>query len=278
MAAPVIPTPMIGPLLELGQELLLPGIADVPRNTIAIVEPNSAFIEAYMVGLNHEMGRELLWRGFPTDQRGTVFAHFWDRRGSVSTATAPVPDQDIPPIHKWRDQAGDLTALGTNMDHGAADLVVLLIRGDLLQRYPRTNIYSQRARWQRDGRAAWETGAGGDVLFEDDRPLREPVPLLDDRAWELYARFPVFRAQALADITFLGIPLPNEEVHGLDSRKVTATTSDTDAGWYVVLEEQPTEPRFGGTPPANLRSDDLAKALLKPAFRLFVHGRDLVPG
>jgi hypothetical protein len=278
MAAPVIPTPMIGPLLELGQEWLLPGIAAVPPNTIAIVEPNSAFIEAYMVGLNHEMGRELLWRGFPTDQRGTVFAQFWDRRGSVATPTAPLPDQDIPPIHTWRDQAGDLTELGANMDHGAADLVVLLIRGDLLQRYPRTNIYAQSARWKRDGRAAWETGTGGDVLFEDDRPLREPVPLLDDRDWESYVRFPVFRGQALGDITFLGIPKKKEEVHGLDSRSVTARTSDTQAGWYIVLEEQPTEPRFGGTPPANLRSDDLANALLKQAFRLFVHGRDLVPG
>ena len=30
-----------------------------------------------MVGLNFEMGRELLWRGFPTDQRGTYFDSFW---------------------------------------------------------------------------------------------------------------------------------------------------------------------------------------------------------
>ena len=44
------------------------------------------FVEAYMVGLNVEMARELLWRGFPTDQRGTYFDAFWGtaRRGPVS--------------------------------------------------------------------------------------------------------------------------------------------------------------------------------------------------
>jgi hypothetical protein len=269
MAAPEIPTPMIGPLLELGPQWLLPGISEMPPNTITIVGPNSAFIEAYMVGLNHEMGRELLWRGFPTDQRGTVFARFWDRRGSVPTAAVPVPERDIAPIHQWRDRQLSPTGLGTNMDHGAPRLVVLLIRGDLLQRYPHTNIYAQSARWKRDR-------PGGDILFEDERALREPTPLPDDGAWEQHVRFPVFRGQALGNITFLGFPLAREDVRGIDPRKATATTADSDAGWYVVFEEQPTEPRFAGTPPPSVRSDDLAGLLLKPAFRLFVHGRDLV--
>jgi hypothetical protein len=38
------------------------------------------FLEAYMVGLNHELARELLWREFPTDQRGGYFRQFWDVR------------------------------------------------------------------------------------------------------------------------------------------------------------------------------------------------------
>ena len=37
-----------------------------------------------MVGLNVEMGRELLWRGFPTDQRGTYFRHFWGNDGAAA--------------------------------------------------------------------------------------------------------------------------------------------------------------------------------------------------
>ena len=34
-----------------------------------------------MVGLNHEFARELLWREYPTDQRGSYFRQFWDVRG-----------------------------------------------------------------------------------------------------------------------------------------------------------------------------------------------------
>ena len=269
MAAPEIPTPMIGPLVELGPQWLLPGISEVPQNTITIVTPDARFIEAYLVGLNHEMGRELLWRGFPTDQRGTVFARFWDRRGSVATATVPLPERDIAAIHQWRDEQGNPTGLGTNMDHGAPALVVLLIRGDLLQRYPRATIYAQQARWKRDR-------SGGDIVFENGRALREPVPLPDDDGWEQHARFPVFQGQALGNVTFLGFPLAPEEMRGIDPRQATANAADADAGWFVVFAEQPTEPRFGGAPPDGARSDELASLLLKPAFRLFVHGRDLV--
>lgn len=61
LIAPRIPTPMYRPLVELGPEWLLPGLEAIPRETLAIVEPNRAFIESYMTGLNHEMSRELLW-------------------------------------------------------------------------------------------------------------------------------------------------------------------------------------------------------------------------
>ena len=111
-------------------------LGDAARTRVAIVEPNAAFIEAYMVGLNHEMGRELLWRGFPTDQRGTVFSRFWDRRGSVSTTNAPVPERDMPadPRSGARQQA----ELGAHLEHGAARTSsCCCVRGELLQRYPR---------------------------------------------------------------------------------------------------------------------------------------------
>ncbi len=44
-----------------------------------LLRTNNRFIEAYLVGLNHEMGRELLWREYPTDQRGTYFRIVLDR-------------------------------------------------------------------------------------------------------------------------------------------------------------------------------------------------------
>lgn len=267
MAAPEIPTPMIGPLLELGREWLLPGIGEMPPNTVAIVEPNPEFIEAYMVGLNHEMGRELLWRGFPTDQRGTVFSVFWDRRGSVATGNVAVPERDLPPIHQWSRK----TELGDSLARGSRSLVVLLLRGDLLARYPRPTIYMQRGAWKR-GRP------GGDVVFEEDLGVRSPVSVVGEQDWADNTRFPIFSGDAGEDVSFLGFPLPKEEVRGIDRGEAAPDTSDDDAGWYVVFQEQPTEPRFGGAVPSTVTdADELAAALLRPAFRLFVHASDLVP-
>jgi hypothetical protein len=270
MASPEIPTPMMGPLQELGAEWLLPGIDAVPANSVTIVEPNREFIEAYLVGLNHEMGRELLWRGFPTDQRGTVFSRFWDRRGAVPTTTTPVADRDIPDIHRWDAEE----ALGDHLDTGGGKgPVVLLVRGDLLRRYPRPTIYVQRARWIRDG--------GVEIVVNDDGLAgREPEPLDSAAAWEANVLFPQFGGRSGADIAFFGFPIARATIRGLDRRDLPSRSRDDEAGWYVVFQEQPTEPRFGplAAPAVAQQSDELAAELLRPAFRLFVHASDLVVG
>jgi hypothetical protein len=75
-------------------------------NSITLLETNQKFIESYMVGLNHEFARELLWREYPTDQRGSYFRQFWD---VSSFLTAPGADVaalrerlfDIPELHRW---------------------------------------------------------------------------------------------------------------------------------------------------------------------------------
>ena len=82
LAHPQFPAPMSERLMELAPEFLLPGLEHVPPNSVTLVQPNSRFIEAFMIGLNHEMGRELLWREYPTDRRGCYFRFFWNRRGS----------------------------------------------------------------------------------------------------------------------------------------------------------------------------------------------------
>ena len=77
MAAPVFTRPMYEALRDHYQEFLVPGLEEIPPNTITLVATNPAFVEAFMVGLNHEMARKLLWREYPTDQRGTYFKRFW---------------------------------------------------------------------------------------------------------------------------------------------------------------------------------------------------------
>lgn len=200
MARPEFPQPMIEPLKALSQDLILPGLHLVPPDIVAEIEINWPFIEAYMLGLNHEMSRELLWREFPTDQRGTYFKRFWDTTGSAAGAAEAAAD--IGAIESWTGP------LGNNPPEGsAASLLVLLIRGELLRRYPGAIIYAVKAK--RDG---------GRRLSDEER-------------------YPMFRGSLDPDVVFVGFSFSaREAVGGPDAE---------DAGWYLVVQEQPTEPRFG---------------------------------
>jgi hypothetical protein len=190
--APSFPQPMYEALRDLSQDTLFPGLENVPPNTVTVLETNPAFIEAFLVGLNTEMGRELLWRNYPTDQRGTYFRQFWD-------ALAEAQPPDIPPITSWGDGK-----LGHQADSG--EQLVLLIRGELLRRYPNAVIYAVAA-VPRNGQ-----------LDLSARPEDESHP--------------VFRGTLMPDVTFLGFNLTKE-------------TAMADPGWFFVIQEQPTEPRFG---------------------------------
>ncbi len=93
--APIMRHPQFG--IAIGEELLarwpewaLPGIGSVPDESVIVLETNPAFVAALLVGLNDEFNRELLWREFPTDQRGTPFRRFW-----------PTPGDDVDEIARW---------------------------------------------------------------------------------------------------------------------------------------------------------------------------------
>ena len=92
MAFPHLPLPLSRKLETLAPDVFLPGVGVLPNDFIMAVETNPRFVEALMVGANHEMGREMLWRGLPTDQRGTPFQHFWQRLDGKT---------DIEYIHRW---------------------------------------------------------------------------------------------------------------------------------------------------------------------------------
>jgi hypothetical protein len=132
MACPHFTAPLALALLREHPEYLVPGLGKFPDDRVTLLVANGAFVEAFMAGANHEMNRELLWRGYPTDQRGTPFQRFWPR---------PDGNPDIPPITAWPPG----TALGANGAAAGVDLetmVVLLVRGEILRRYPRTIAYA----------------------------------------------------------------------------------------------------------------------------------------
>ena len=136
MAYPKIDEALYRRLVQMDKSAFMPGVEDIPNDTILLVKTNPAFVESFMVGTNHEMGRELLWRGYPTDQRGTPFQRFWQYFDPNKV--------DIQPIHKWN-AWDDLGEAGSPIpgDNGEGRLA-LLIRGQLLRRYPNTAIYAVR--------------------------------------------------------------------------------------------------------------------------------------
>lgn len=198
MAYPKLDEPLYRRLVDMDKSAFMPGVEEIPNDTILLVKTNPKFIESFLVGSNHEMGRELLWRGFPTDCRGTPFQKFWayfDRNRI-----------DIDPIHQWNRSA----RLGLAGGHGGVSRLALLIRGQLLRRYPNTNVYAVKKdanppSFDEDLNGAMAEPAANTVVHPDGGGV------IGD------------------DIVFFLFPL-----------------ADTDAKKYWwVLEEPMTEPRFG---------------------------------
>jgi hypothetical protein len=127
------PFGMVTPLVQVAPEAILPGASTIPPNTALTLGTNPQSIAAYMVGLNTEISRLLLWRGVPANRRGTPFTMFWDARG---LATRP---PDIKAIANW------LPADNLADEVGGTPHLVLAIRAELLRRYPRTAVYASKA-------------------------------------------------------------------------------------------------------------------------------------
>ncbi len=203
--APSFQQPAYELLRDFFPDMLLPGLDRLPANSITLLETNPRFVEAFLVGLNHEMSRELLWRDYPADRRGTYFRQFWD----VSA--------DITPIDSWAPSShlGDHAPV-----QAATSMIVLALRGDLLNRYPRAIVYAVEAGWS-------------STAVNANRTLGTK---------ELY---PMFRITRAPDITMLAFGITAQQARGADRPSAAGTAPSADAGWFFVLQEQPTEPRFG---------------------------------
>jgi hypothetical protein len=198
-AVPRYAMPASEALARLSQDWLLPGLHNVPADTVALLETNPRFIEAFMLGLNVEMTRELVWRDFPlAHELGTYFDRFW------RAARADKPP-DIAPLVEWGTRR-----LGQNapaaLSGSSAKPLVLLLRSALLRRYPGTAVYAVRAE-QSGSQRKPPAGVGGE-------------------------KAPLFRGSLEPDDSFFGFDLDANEAIG-------------NPGWYFVLQQQPTEPRFG---------------------------------
>jgi hypothetical protein len=191
---PVLERPLLPVLFARSPDAVMTNASSLARNRVAIARADQDFVRALLVGANDELGRELLWRGFPAPLEHTWLRTFWGR------VVAGVPTADIPPIESWPD-------VGPPTD--AAQLV-LIVRGDVLHRYPNAVVYAVEASWQGTHRVVG-TGA----------------PLL-----------PVIASTIGPDLALFGFELSIDAARG--------TSAPTGApGWYFVIAEHPAEPRFG---------------------------------
>jgi hypothetical protein len=197
MASPIFLDAMWRAVADLDRAWLLPGLEHVPPDTASLVQTNPSFVAGHLVGLNHELMRELLWRDFPNDERGTAFRRFWGRSGEQ-------PD-DIRPVHLFSD------TLVENLLAGREGEAVLLLRSEILRRYPGSIVYLCRAR-----------SAGDQLLLDDDTIV-----------------LPTFRGDLPPDVSFVGFPKSPEDLRG---------NGDP---WWFVIAQPPSEPRFGLDDPAD---------------------------
>jgi hypothetical protein len=203
------PQPMYEPLAAISQDLILPGVETVPMNTISLLQTNRRFIEAYFMGLNTAFAGEALWIGAPVFLSTTFFKQFWDVRGLVDPASNPEEAQDISSMTTWT----RASALGSHTARPgeSAESAVLLIRGDLLKRYPNTLIYAVAALENGDPALA----GYGDVTVESEV-----------RVW------PIFSGSLTPDLSFMGFSKSPEQLCEGN-------------GHFIVIEERLSEPRFG---------------------------------
>lgn len=256
MAYPEIDLPMYKPLADRSSELFLPNINHIAHNSISLLETNQKFIEAYMVGLNHEFARELLWREYPTDQRGSYFRQFWEPAGFHTDTPLEAAElkerlRDIPPIHLWskRSQLGDHDQREENGDK--EEEVVLVIRGELLKKYPTAVIYAQRAVWKdKDGNPIVDPALGQEI---DPARERDLYPVADVTPSRELLKTPLYEAKVDPDIYFFGFDLTVCKAKGgtgkadlpVDARCAEEGVKWDDPGWFFVIKERPGEPRFG---------------------------------
>lgn len=208
MASPRFPAPLAERLKVLDEDWVLGGASKLPPNSICLLAVNWRFVEAFLAGANHEMARKLLWRGYPTDLRGTCFRQFW-----------PAPTPDIRAMNEWTGDIGDHSDGAAQVQDpppqaARQELAIVVIKGDLLQRYPSTLISAEL------GTASPDIN---DPQFTSDNHFGKEL----------------FRGTLGQDISYVALDIP------ISTLQQEIDPANPRHAWYISLLEPHDEPRFG---------------------------------
>ena len=112
--------------------------------------------------------------------------------------------------------------------------LVLVIRGDLLKRYPTAIIYAQKAKWVDDP--------------NDPFPPRRKIRVLDQSTRSQVLE-PTFKAEVLPDIRFLGFDLTVPEAKGSSSPQTTTRAGSSSSRSALVSRDSASTFRTPPRPP-----------------------------
>lgn len=237
-AAPHFRIPLYEELAKISSDFIFPGLDKVADNTITLLSTNSEFIESFMVGTNFEMARELLWREYPTDQRGSYFKQFWDvtdyqdpNDGSNAQTSESIENSrhDITEIATWTNSFP--FGHETHSPGSGGDKIVLVIRGELIRKYPNVLIYAQKA----EERAATPDTTA--VENYEHRLLNED-PMDTEKI-----KYPIFQGQ-IGDVYLLGFDISPDDVKGPEL-ETDMQDGNINQGYYFIFRERPGQTRFG---------------------------------
>jgi hypothetical protein len=186
-------------LRDAAPDLLLPGVDQLARDRVYAFESNPTFVDAFLLGLNHQTLAELRWRNLRIASGCTPLRVFWGRIDGGGGALL----DDIRGVALWPDNS----ALGTAA-HRPAQVppqnLILVFRTDLFRRYPDTIVSAIAA----------AVDGNGDPDFSEAAAPDGSGP----REW------PVFQGSIGEDVTFFGFPF---------------TPQDAQNMWFVLEEPPP---------------------------------------
>ncbi|MGH2714813.1 MAG: hypothetical protein ACRDM7_13190 [Thermoleophilaceae bacterium] len=218
-------------------EWLMPGVGQLPEDSVIALETNPVFTDALLAGYNHQLLAELRWRNLRAATGCTPLRVFWER---ANTGTGARVD-DIVGIAGWSDSS-QLGAPSHRPGGAAARDLVVVVRGQLFLRYPRTLVYLVSALH------------GGVANFGLD-PAAGATRLL-----------PTFQGRIGTDVTFFGF-------QGLPAASV--------GDHWVVFEEPPAGFRFYNvgevTVPSTANAAEFADLAFADPIRVLISGQDLSP-
>ena len=207
---PQFPDPVYYYLKALSARYILPCVDDLPQNSITMFKNNMVFEQAFLCGMNTEMGSELLWREYPTDGRGSYFRKFWDTDSDKLVYGADEEYFDIKPVDKWKFALG---SANNCQSANSGEMIIFAIKGDLIRNYPCTQVYLHKGKITSDRYIVLdENESAPDFKYEPEMSV-----LLKE------------------DVYLVGFRVPLNDIKGTASKP----------GYFLTFKERMGETRFG---------------------------------